>query len=503
MTSARTWSWAALAGLAVPLALGTVPAHAATAAKPYDFNGDGAVELVVGAPGLEVGGHEEAGGVAVIPSAGLDGEKVVTQSTSKVVGASEDGDRFGSAVASADFDRDGYADLAVGQPDEGNKNADGSGAVTVLYGTAKGLSGKRSAQIAEPSGTEEYAGFGTSVAAGDVNGDGYPDLVVGAPDDDNTDGQQEDFPATGTVTVLFGSKDGVKTKGSRLLRGVRGTSSQDYRFGSSVAVADVDGGGPADVVVLAKGHYDDDDGGAFRGSASICSGATGGPTGCKRLVRSTDLQGNNTVVVGNVEGDARPEIVVGVPTSSVLSDPGHLDVLTLSGSGAGTSAQATRIDQDDLGVPGASPKEDERVDDFGYSVALGRVDADGYDDLAVGAPNEAVGDERAGRVVVVRGGAAGLATSGNTAYDQDTAGVPGGSEQGDAFGSSVSLVDRNADGKADLTVGAAGEDDDQGRVTTLLGTGSTITTVGADAFGLNALGYRDRFQAGFGEVLGR
>jgi hypothetical protein len=503
MRRTRAWSVMAMAGLAVPLALGSVPAHAATAAKPYDFNGDGSTELVVGAPGLEVGGHEDAGGVAVVPSAGLSGEKVITQSTAKVVGASEEGDRFGSAVASADFDLDGYADLAVGQPDENNKNADGSGAVTVLYGSSKGLSGKRSAQITEPSGTEEYAGFGTAVATGDVNGDGYADLVVGAPEDDNTDGQEEDAPATGTVTILFGSKDGVRTKGSRLLRGVRGTTSQDYRFGSSVAVADVDGGGPADVVVLAEGHFDDDDGGAFPGSASICSGATGGPTGCRRVVRSTDLQGNNTVVVGNVEGDARPEIVVGVPTSSILSDPGHLDVLTLSGSGAGTSAQATRIDQDDLGVPGASPKEDERVDDFGYAVAVGRVDADGYDDLAVGAPSEAVGDERAGRVVVVRGGAAGLATSGNKAYDQDTPGVPGGSEQYDGFGSSVSLVDRDADGKADLTVGASGEDDDQGRVTTLLGNGSTISTEDADTFGLNTLGYRHRLQAELGLVMGR
>ncbi|HEY0237840.1 MAG TPA: FG-GAP-like repeat-containing protein [Friedmanniella sp.] len=504
MARTGVWSWAALAGLAVPLALGSVSAHAATTAKPYDFDGDGRPELVVGAPGLEVGGHPGAGGVAVVPSSSPYDGRVVTQSTAKVVGASEDGDAFGSAVVSADFDRDGYADLVVGQPGENLTKSDGAGAVTILYGTAKGLTGTRSKQVSEPTGTYEYAAFGAALAVGDLNGDGYPDLAIGAPADQATDRSTEDNPASGTVTVLFGSRTGLQTSGSRQVHGVRGTDGrQDDGFGSAIAVTDVDADGRADLVVTAQGSDDDDDGSEFPGSVAYCAGSTGGPTGCRRLARSDDLGGLAAVVTGNVQGDGRPEIVVGVPTSSIINDAGHLEVLALSGAGDQTSARAVFRNQRDLGVAGYSTPDEQPVDDFGAALAIGRVDGDGYDDLVVGAPNEPVGDERAGRVVLVHGGSGGLATSGNRAYDQDTPGVPGGSEAGDRFGSAVTLVDRNGDGRPDLTIGAAGEDDENGRVTTLLGTGTGFTTTGADAYGLAELHVGQRFEAQLGAAIGR
>ena len=75
------------------------------------------------------------------------------------------------------------------------------------------------------------------------------------------------------------------------------------------------------------------------------------------------------------------------------------------------------------------------------------------------------------------------ASSGNTIYDQDTAGVPGGSEDGGGFGAAVTLLDRNGAGRADLTVGAPGEEDDGSRVTTLLAAGSGFTTVESQAYG--------------------
>jgi hypothetical protein len=505
MTRNRVWSWAALAGLAVPLALSAVPAHAATAAKPYDFDGDGQPDLVIGAPELNRGSVSSTGGLVVVP--GSDGAypygaRIITQSTSKVAGASEPYDYFGSAVASADFDADGYADLAVGSPGEDSKKDAGEGAVTILYGTAKGLTGARSQQITEPSGKHRYAEFGGALAAGDLDGDGYPDLAVGAVDDLVDDSVRDDNPPSGTVTVLRGSRKGVKTSGSTLLRGNRATTGWDHRFGSALAVADVDGDDRLDLVVVSEGSTNE--GAAHDGSLSYCHGTIAGPTACRRLLHDEDLRGAGEVVVGNVQGDARPEVVVGVSSTDDDTDPGSLHVVRLTGTGSATTGAGTRFDQRDAGLPGTG----DSIDRFGASVAIGNVDGDGYADLVVGAPSEDVGDERgAGRVFVVHGGAGGLATGGNTTYDQDTPGVPGGSEGGDGFGAAVTLVDRDGDGRADLTIGAPGEDDDGGRVTTLLaaGSGSGFTTVESRAYGLSTIdvNYDNRAEASFGEVLGR
>lgn len=497
MTQVRTWSWAALAGLALPLALGTVPAHAATAAKPYDFDGDGKTDQVAGAPTLDHGSAAEAGGVVISSSTRLS--EVITQSTSKVSGSSEDGDHFGSAVTSADFDGDGYADLAVGLPGEDFKGEQDAGAVTVLHGTAKGLSGTRSKQISEPAGKHRYAGFGSTLTTGDVNGDGYPDLVVGAPEENASD-SSEDFTASGSVTVLLGGAKGITTSGSKHFLGQQG-AGRDYHFASSLAVADVDADGRPDVVVVSEGAGDDDDGNDFPGSLSYCAGAEAGPTGCRQLLREGDLGSASTVVVANVAGSARPEVVVGVPVRYAAADAGGLQVVTLSGTGAATTASAVDFDQEDAGLPGTG---EESGDYFGEAVASADLNADGYADLVVAAPGEAVDGEEAGRVFVIRGGSKGLATSGNTAYDEKTPGVPGGSEEDDDFGAALSLLDTDGDGKADLTIGAPGEDAGSGRVTILPGSGSGFTTTGASSFRLSdVVSYDTPYRSSLGEALGR
>ncbi|MGI3785662.1 MAG: FG-GAP and VCBS repeat-containing protein [Janthinobacterium lividum] len=486
--------------VAAPMALLQSPATAApVAAKPYDFNGDGHPDLVVGADSLQVGSVRRAGGVLILPgsSKGLStGKQVITQASSQVPGEPKPGYRFGAAFASADFNRDGFADLAIGVPaDDVGGDDEAAGSVTVLLGSASGLTGKGS-YVLTRAGAASDDGFGAALATADLDGDGLPELVVGAPyiQDEGADPNAEDSSASGSVTVFRGTDSHFSTEQSSVVRGVRTGSDDDEDFGSSLAVGDVEGTGGTDLVVGSRGvAYEDGDGHA--GFVTVCPAGTS----CRRLPSDRRYPGLASLAVGNVSGSSRPEIVLGVvpDPGAEDADGGSVFTLSLSGSGASLSATSTGLTQDTKGVPGS----DERNDGFGYAVALGDLDRDGFADLVVGSPGEGVGSrDGAGRVTVVYGGQVGYRTSGNKAYDQNTRGVPGTAESNDGFGAALALSDHDRDGHLDLTVGAPGENG-SGAVTTLTGSGHSFTTEGARTFGLKTLGYSDRKDAGFGDAV--
>ncbi|HEY0239732.1 MAG TPA: FG-GAP repeat protein [Friedmanniella sp.] len=473
-------------GVVGQLGLGGTAAQAATSAAPYDFDGDGQPDLVAGAPLLDVAGHHGAGAVAVLaPSARAVPRhaSVFTQSTRRVVGSSSNGDHFGSAVVSADLDGDGYADLAVGHPDERVAGAAGAGAVTILYGSARGLTGRRSVEVTEPGGAHAGARFGAALATIDLNRDGHPDLAVGAPGDagESTGTDQ----GSGSVTVLLGGASGVTTDGSVSLHGpVVRDQPLDVGFGTAFAVADLDGRAGPDLVVLSSG------------SISYCTTGTTTSIGCARVVE-LPVSATQIVVGKFFDLDERPEasgpqVVVGSPDQSTVT---FLQIARSQKRPVYVSTGSV-IEADGLGLP-AAPGVPER---FGASLAAGDVNGDGHDDLVVGAPGGGVGGRAAGRVYVIAGSDRTFDPSRMAAYDEDTPGVPGRAGDGDQFGASVALVDRNRDGKADLIIGSPGEDHGRGRVTVLRGTGTGFTTVDAGAFGLTTYGDRQR-PTGFGSVL--
>ncbi|MEV7237444.1 FG-GAP repeat protein [Streptomyces sp. NPDC051020] len=100
----------------------------------------------------------------------------------------------------------------------------------------------------------------------------------------------------------------------------------------------------------------------------------------------------------------------------------------------------------------------------------------------------ALGKSQAGSVVTLRGTAFGLTGKGAQSYSQDTSGVPGVAENNDRFGAATKLVDTNADGRAELIVGAPGENADAGSVWVFKSTSSGVTPTGSFTFGAGTLG---------------
>lgn len=478
--------------LALAVAAALVSGPTATAApapaKPYDFDGDGFVDLAVGAPNLDVAGQALAGGLAVLKASasGLRSTaQLFTAESPGVAGAPHFEESLGVAVASGDFDGDGYADLAIGRP-VAYRPTEAAGAVAVLYGSAKGLTSARWRELVSPGGPQFDTGFGQSLVAADFDGDGRSDLAVGW-------GEYLPGGGSGTVVVFDGSSTGLAQDRNVLLRGEQegGSGSYDEDFGSALAVGDLDEDGRLDLVVASHRRLPVD----YAGVVSACYGSADGLGSCTPLVVEERLGSAFALAVGNVSGTARPEVVAGVGRYDDERG-GEVQLFSLSGPRASTTVSRTELTQASKGVRGSAEKGDE----FGSSVALGDLDRDGYDDLVVGAPGE---DADRGRVTVVYGGAKGSRTSGGKIVDQDSKGVPGKAEKKDRFGASLTLLDHDGDGHLDLAVGAPGENGGDGAVTTLRGSGTSFTTKGARTFSLADLDVDVPDGARFGAVLGR
>ena len=296
----------------------------------------------------------------------------------------------------ADFNGDGFADLAIGVPFE-DQAATNDGAVNVIYGGPGGLSATGNEVWSQGSegitGTPEAGDlFGYSLAAADFNGDGFTDLAVGVP--------FEDQAATndGAVNVIYGGPGGLSAAGNEVWsqggEGVAGAPEAGDQFGRSLAAGNFGNSTQAD---LAIGVPFEDQAATNDGAVNVIYGGTGG---------------------------------LAVPGNEVWSQGGE-------------------------GITGTP----EAGDQFGYSLAAGNFGNSGQADLAIGVPFEDQAATNDGAVNVIYGATTGgLGAAGNEVWSQGGEGITGTPEAGDQFGYSVAAGNFGNSGQADLAIGVPFED---------------------------------------------
>jgi len=453
----------------------------------YDFNADGFPDLATGAPHLTLEQTPDAGGVLVYPSSSdgpVDRPQLLSRATEGPLGAPVSGDAFGAALASADFDHDGYADLAVGQPGRDLPQGRDGGAVTVFYGSAAGLDGSRLIDLPIPKGHRTGARFGSALAAADLDGDGYSDLAIGAPGDDVQRNPGHTWAASGTVRVFSGGKHGLSKSRYDKRHGKRGTggSGFDVGFGAVLAAGDISVDGIADLVVGAPGHtYVGTHG--YGGWIDVCRGGRGDVGTCRRpsMLHAKAYAGNwagmTSLAIGRLWRHTpdieTPQIVIGSPQYAD-DQPGIVWIVTLGRSTRSVTDLTSFRQGSPAQIPGAGQPGSVHHR-FGQSVAVGTFRNTSLPLLAIGAPGT---DGAQGAVTTILLESDDQGQYFYTTYTQQTPGVPGGAANGHEFGASVAFADHDAGGDPELDVGAPGAADDTGSLVRLSLTASFHLTGG-------------------------
>ena len=388
-----------------------------------DVNGDGYADVIVGV--RQYGNGQLIEGAALVYYGSAAGLSATANWTAE---GNLDYAFFGDSVGTAgDVNGDGYADVIVGASGYSNGEAS-EGWAFVYHGSAGGLS-------LTPNWTAQSnvagAQFGYSAGtAGDVNGDGYADVIVGAWY--LTNGQQQE----GRAYVYHGSASGLSASANWTVE-----SNQAYAFfGSSVGTAgDVNGDGYTDVIVGAEGYSN---GQTYEGAAYVYHGSAGGlPATANWTAESNQTYANlggSAGTAGDVNGDGYADVIVGARGyDNGQTEEGRAFVY--HGSAGGLPAAYTW-----------TAESDQASAYFGYSAGTaGDVNGDGYADAIVGAYYYSIGQSNEGAAFVYHGAPTGLGPA--AAWSAE------GNQNMAVLGYSVDTAgDVNGDGYADVIVGAFG-----------------------------------------------
>lgn len=464
--------------LAASMVVGVSPARAAACSGVAgDINGDGYADLVVvggnsgradaspSAQGLHVF-YGTAQGVVTDPRGGARDDQVVLDSDYQddpIV------DTIGAAVAVADVNGDGCADVASG----------GHGAFSVFSGSPQGLITDRSVRTLftypsdlppSPERIVPTGAWGSVLAAGDFDGDGIADLALGDPDD-TTNGLGPQVG--GQVFISYGSKKGLMyvRAGQAFTQntpGVPGASEKGDEMGAAVATGDLDGDGVDDLAVGVPGEntktgavltFHGVRGQGLQISGTATSQSSSSVPGAKQVAFRKDghvfggTRFGDVLAMGDINGDGQGDLAVRSTQLVKLSTGAitHPTTILYSKPHAKTAPWAGKstnrlIAGRALGEPYPT----------GFPALLARLDSDRYADLVIGDPNAIVNGREAGSITVYRGHKAGIATTGRQ-ISQATSGVAGTPEDRDAFGSALTAVPIQDPPQHNLVVAADGE----------------------------------------------
>jgi hypothetical protein len=426
----------------------------------------------------KVSGAPAMGGGAL----GVEDVNTIYRMYGRSLGTNDAGEYFGSAVAVGDFDGDGYGDVAVGVPGQPVGNGDDVGIVRVLKGTSDRLIPWTTISQSDIGGGEEPGDqFGTALAAGDFDFDGFDDLAVGVPYEDV--GNVVD---SGAVYVFFGSQVGLDGGGGMILtQTTTGLSSEEAGdlFGYAVVAGDFNGDDRDDLVVGAPLERNPVP------FATMRSGAVFGFTGSVNTPLTIAMQkytktgtkgaGDRfgaSLAAGRLDDDDRDDLVVGSPEHGSGSGAGAVYVFAGQAGVSPILAYAAELRQ----PASASPIS---TDDFGWAVAIGDFENgnSGNFDIAVGAPGKY---SRQGRVFVFEGMGGSLDATTFTYVKTLRQSPLATDEDGDEFGFALAaghLTTSLSTATHDLVVGVPGEDSGGNSVD---GRGGILVYESNDAAGL-------------------
>ncbi|MCC6608010.1 MAG: FG-GAP repeat protein [Anaerolineae bacterium] len=409
-----------------------------------DVNGDGYDDVIIGAPRYDNGETDEGRVFAYYGSA-----SGLATSTSWTAESNQASAEFGHAVAGAgDVNNDGYADVVVGAPSYDNGQTD-EGQVFVYYGSSSGLSATAD-WTAESDQAD--ANFGYDVATvGDVNNDGYDGIIIGAPYYDN--GQSDE----GRTYVFYGSASGLNATPAWTAE----SNQANAEFGHAVAGAgDVNNDGYADVIVGAPWY---DNGQTDEGQVFVYHGSSSGLSTTADWTADESDQadacfGCDVATAGDVNGDGYDDIIIGAPYyDNGQSDAGKVYAFHGSSSGLNTSAAWTAESDTVWAYLGSAV------------AAAGDVNQDGYDDVIVGAYFYKNGEFAEGKALVYHGAAAGLSSAANWYAE--------GNQASANFGIAVAGAgDVNGDGYDDAIIGAH-QYDGQGSAFSYYGSSNGLSAI--------------------------